>query len=382
MASPTKQSLQSPSHRPSHTTKPDLIPNNSPQIPAKFQLFSKLPIEIRQRIYIFSLPGPRLIPLIYTPPVSTPQPQTVIRYLPPLSPPPPPDIKHSKITTPTPLQPPSLLHVNREARALIHTIYHACLSLSGLSHTQNRSEMLYNTAIDILYFPSLPGYNASWNNFTAIHTLTRPSSLRRTKRLAVSEDAFLEEEKKRWSRRQVDSGTGIGIVGKVDGSDSECRTDGVTIKNLKVFWDVVKRKFKGVEEVWILGAGAENGVLMADFDGFDSFQNWPNTRFGESAAKNMGRMSRNRRLSFEGKVEKAVEVLEDETGWTAPRWRISCCKDEEEEMISLNMEKEMRSGQRDGGKNCLHDQQTSPDFKVIFGDDRRLACKDFRCINE
>ncbi|PVH73529.1 hypothetical protein DL98DRAFT_519856 [Cadophora sp. DSE1049] len=41
-------------------------------------------------------------------------------------------------------------------------------------------------------------------------------------------------------------------------------------------------------------------------------------------------MTRQRRMSFRAKIEGAVSRLEEETGWTAPRWRYFGCEDEEE----------------------------------------------------
>ncbi|PVH67812.1 hypothetical protein DL98DRAFT_523123 [Cadophora sp. DSE1049] len=41
-------------------------------------------------------------------------------------------------------------------------------------------------------------------------------------------------------------------------------------------------------------------------------------------------MTRQRRISFRAKIERAVSRLEEETGWTAPRWRYLGCEDQEE----------------------------------------------------
>ncbi|XMA08534.1 hypothetical protein WAI453_001325 [Rhynchosporium graminicola] len=326
-------------------SEPIEISTRPPQTPTEFHFFSKLPLEIRLRIYTLSLPGPRLIPLIYNAPI-TPSPLTPHhehekryqpRYLspyPPLSPSRTP-VKHSTITSPNlpPLSP--LFHVNFEARAHMYTLYIACLPLSGLSASQAQKQILYNPAIDILFLPSRAGYNASFNNFTAIHTLTSPAALRGIRRLAVSEAVFLEEEKSRWRRTQITLGTGADVdIESEKGDDVRGgRIDGVTGKNLGIFWDVVMRKFTCVEEVWILGGGMEGQGQIPGEDiercgGSDvsgSLESFDDER--------EVRLLRKRRLSFQVKVERAVRTLEEESGWIAPRWRIVGCQDEEGKVL-------------------------------------------------
>ena len=41
-------------------------------------------------------------------------------------------------------------------------------------------------------------------------------------------------------------------------------------------------------------------------------------------------MTRERRMSFESKIERAVSQLAQETGWKAPKWRYLGREDEEE----------------------------------------------------
>ncbi|KAH6701952.1 hypothetical protein BKA61DRAFT_199926 [Leptodontidium sp. MPI-SDFR-AT-0119] len=341
-----------------------------PPAPTEFHLFSSLPLEIRLRIYTLSLPSPRLIPLVYTPPTIQPrqyhsehhhyrqqqdqnQPQQPTSTSTPQTP-----IPH--ITILPYIYPQALLHTTHESRVYIQTLYTPCLPLSdhpstslttfSPDHPHPQPQPLYRPTHDIIHLPSLSGYNASFKNFTAIHTLAATTALKTVRRLAVSEDVFLEEEKKRWrrvelagagsrevevgsSRDRCEKGVGGGVVLGV--GRGEGGIDGVTVRNLEGFWDVVRRKFGGLEEVWILSAGMEGRVLDEEIDG----GGWRLDRvFDGSDVGGGGDMTRKRRMSFEEKVERAVKILEDETGWAAPSWRILGCGGEERDLSSPEME--------------------------------------------
>ncbi|PVH74058.1 hypothetical protein DL98DRAFT_519534 [Cadophora sp. DSE1049] len=342
----------------------------------EFHLFSSLPLEIRLRIYTLSLPNPRLIPLVYIPPstliVASQQHQhqqhnqsVIPSLLPPLH------ITQSTIRTPK-FSPPSLLHTTHGSRAFSLALYIPCLPLCGLPCPPQQT--LYLPTHDIVYFPSLASplplplstfnrdsnLNASFTNFASIHTLAIPLSLMFVRRLAVSEDVFLGVEKGRWRRRgiayahahggrtsstselvmrrELEKGTStvssegsgcVGLLGGTNGGSGKGGIDAITVSNVADFWDVVRRKFQGLEEVWIVGDGTEGRLFEeANMDVCESSRGHTfDERDCERRDGDKNGMTRERRMSFKGKIERAVSRLEEETGWTAPRWRYMGCEE-------------------------------------------------------
>lgn len=134
---------------------------------------------------------------------------------------------------------------------------------------------------DILFFPSLPGYCASFKHYSNIVSLLPASSLAAVSRLAVHEDLFLEEGKRRGS---LDSGVELALgwdigdegangdefggvgeggvrMGNGNGYWTSAGLDEVVEERLFDFWRSVGRKFTGVREVWIVGEGEGGGCF-------------------------------------------------------------------------------------------------------------------------
>jgi len=205
--------------------------------------------------------------------------------------------------------------------------------------------------------------SASFTNFATIHTLATPISLTFVQRLAVSEDVFLEVEKRRWGKMRQRAMMDLGgmVFGGSEkssnilsstraGREGKGGIDAITLSNLSEFWDVVRRKFSGVEEVWIVGEGMEERVLEGDVDdckgnpwgrSFDERSRERRSGDGNGIGNGNGNdnangnangtmMTRERRMSFESKIERAVSQLAQETGWKAPKWRYLGREDEEE----------------------------------------------------
>ena len=109
--------------------------------------------------------------------------------------------------------------------------------------------------------------------------------------------------------------------------------DAITLSNLSEFCDIVRRKFLALEEVSIVGERMENRVLDGDTDNRKeypwgrSFDEGFRERWSDDGSINSNgngtMITRERRLSFESKIERAVSQLEEEIGWSAPRWRYS-----------------------------------------------------------
>ncbi|KAH7360936.1 hypothetical protein BKA65DRAFT_591900 [Rhexocercosporidium sp. MPI-PUGE-AT-0058] len=372
-------------------------PTHQPAPPTEFHLFSSLPLEIRMRIYTFSLPPPRLIPLVYTPPSTTIRPhqsdqlhqshqQQDLQSNAQSKPQPRPVITHRTIAishTPTP--PPALLHTTHESRVYIQAHYQPCLPLSGLSSptfspplSQDlfppQHQQLYNPTSDILHLPPLPGYNASFKNFTSIHTLADRSAMKQIRRLAVSEDVFLEEEKRRWKRVKLADSKEVAGFGNGYGKGSvKSSARGVVLKDGKGRGGI---DVWGLDEVWILGAEMEGRVLKETIHGSEGRSNRVFDGSGLGDGVDMGRK---RKTSFEEKVERCVRVLEEATGWTAPEWRVLGCEDEDRDPPSPGIEAMESSEMREhclGRKDWVHKQQNVPDdFKVEGNGTSRLVSK-------
>ncbi|KAK0124633.1 hypothetical protein ONS95_009580 [Cadophora gregata] len=545
---PRAQQLMSPCASPSLSDSFKAAPK-APTVSPDFYLFSKLPLEIRLKIYTLSLPDPRLIPLVYIPPSiayeqepqqyqyyhqyqhqyqhpNSNQQQNDLQTLPraTYSPSPSPELlprlTHSQILTPTTplITPPTLLHTNQESRTLVRKLYTPCLPLRGLACSAKQT--LYRPSHDILYFPSLPqsppsphsaststststsaststsvsglpspttptsfspslnsfnlnlnpnttpktnsnpyltpnplspttslytlnpNLHASFTNFTTIHSLATPMSLMFIRRLAVSEDVFLEVEKARWMRErqlqlqgcaapsfrhtitttstndspasnasskiQTRSGGAkrgsetAGLVdactrrkiAKVTGARKETSqpntkptaepkpkpktgVDAITLDNLSEFWDAVRRKFWGVEEVWILGEGMESRVLEVEIDGCDQKRRRFSQRDGYGGGNGTGNggfnvnreiMTRERRMSFRGKIGRTVSRLEEETGWVAPTWRYLGSEEDEDEEEEDFSSPRVEVVQEKDGLDCQQFVRTSQ--QVSGGNDK------------
>ncbi|KAI9051615.1 hypothetical protein LZ554_004658 [Drepanopeziza brunnea f. sp. 'monogermtubi'] len=92
---------------------------------------------------------------------------------------------------------------------------------------------------------------------------------------------------------------------------------------LNEFWDVLRCKFPGVREVWILEERAEGRVLREDI-----CASWAGSEQRLGSGSGSGNEDWREDLEgkwtagFEVKVAEAAEALETKTGWVAPPWRL------------------------------------------------------------
>lgn len=235
---------------------------------------------------------------------------------------------------------------------------------------------------DILYFSSLShtGYLASFKHWTNTLSVLPSSTFQDIRRLAVHEDLFLEERKRRSSQDSGlgrEAGTSIGnkwMLGNVESWENEeswrgessggiwgnggmagnrfregwedpNSEDRVVEDRLRDFWRDVRRRFKGVAEVWIVGEGREGDVLSfsslyhpSSFPPNHSTSSFGRGGNGDVKGGNQDMLSSinsnismlvcssnfKRRETFEEKVARVVfeVVLESGNTWMAPRWRV------------------------------------------------------------
>jgi hypothetical protein len=263
----------------------------SPSSPSldTFYLFTQLPTELRLKIYTLSIPDARLVPIRYLSPASTPD-----------------SISHGSCSSPVVI--PSLLHVSREARSIALEFYSLSFRLSGPPTTFLPKIYFSSSQNDVLYFGPKEGYLASFWQFSNVLILVDPNELIKVKRLAVHESMFL-------SRIEA-AGGGRTTSNQVD----------VCLKN---FWELVMRKFQGLESVVIVGSGRELDVLR-EIGGQESWRSWDEGS-GEVVRWDAGWGQKYRRLApveenFHSKVARAVRSLETERNWAAPRWKVLMSK--------------------------------------------------------
>lgn len=161
-----------------------------------------------------------------------------------------------------------------------------------------------------------------------------------------------------------------GVIGGMRGRIGKGGIDAITLSNLSEFWDVVRRKFWGVEEVWIVGEGMERKVLEGDMDDCEE-GSWRRAfdekgcerRRGDGYGDRNG-MTRQRRMSFKAKIEGAVRRLEEATGWIAPKWRYLGCEAEEDDFLRSGFE---TAQSRDclGGDELVHKPQHFPEVNTV-----------------
>ncbi|OAQ95907.1 hypothetical protein LLEC1_06302 [Akanthomyces lecanii] len=139
-------------------------------LPASFSRFSELPPELRLRIWHYSLPGPRIMPIRCG--------------VDPLA----PDSLGSLAaatgcTTTTPN--PTNLHVCAESRAEAIKNYRRCF---GFAHRPGH--VYFNPSRDVLYFGPRKGYMNTETQFRTFMTMCRSSELAAVRRVAVSDAIF------------------------------------------------------------------------------------------------------------------------------------------------------------------------------------------------
>ena len=138
-------------------------------------------------------------------------------------------------------------------------------------------------------------------------------------------------------RREIEKGTStvssggsgcVGLLGGTNGGSGRGGIDAITVSNCTNFWDVVRRKFQGLEEVWIVVEGTKGRLLEANMDvcGSSRGQTFDERNCERRDGDKIG-VTRERRMSFKAKIEREVCRLQEETGWTAPRLRYMGCKE-------------------------------------------------------
>ncbi|CZR54764.1 uncharacterized protein PAC_04648 [Phialocephala subalpina] len=359
-----------------------------------FHYFTHLPTELRLRIYALCLPPPRLVPIHYlsptsfspSPPSSPSRPSSTfpqrkrIRCSSTTTSPPHTTPKREQIGLTSPATIKALFHLCQESRAVATRYYALSFRLAG----SVESKIWFSTLgggrqQDILYFPSLShtGYLASFKHWAKTLSVTSASTFNHIRQLAVHEDLFLEERKRRssqdsglgwegaggwgnltwgnvedWERGQGggDGDGGIWGNGGMAGNGfregwRDSREDRIVEDRLKDFWRGVRRRFRGLEEVWIVGEGREEDILALSqtsslfVPSTGQSSDVAKTSFGEGKQGGQDMLSsinssinllvcRNRnfkgRETFEEKVARVVceVVLESRNTWMAPRWRV------------------------------------------------------------
>ncbi|KAF9871664.1 hypothetical protein CkaCkLH20_10862 [Colletotrichum karsti] len=137
-----------------------------------FHLFSKLPTELRLRIWNFNLPPPRIVPircgaksLSFASHAQTPPPST------------------SGCTSYVAI--PVNLHVCHESRFEALKSYDLCFGM-----TRNPGQIFFDRDHDVLYFGARDGYMASEAQFLTVMSLCDPDDLANVRHLAVNDSLF------------------------------------------------------------------------------------------------------------------------------------------------------------------------------------------------
>lgn len=171
-------------------------------------LFSKLPPELRLRIWSLNLPTSRLIPVNCLTDLSSRAASST---------------KASPgCTSAAPI--PSNLHACSESRAhALDTRYE-----HSLSFARSPPALLLDPRADVLYFPRLDGFMASASNFHAAVTLCAPADLSAVERLALHGDVF---------------GTGTGEA------DDAFYWSGLAIERTVEVLGLVRERLAGVGEI-------------------------------------------------------------------------------------------------------------------------------------
>jgi hypothetical protein len=282
---------------------------------ATFHPFTNLPSELRLKIYILSLPAARLVPLKYFSPTAFSQGHRTR--------------KPFRGCTSTASIPP-LLHVSRETRTLAAVHYNLSFNLAGPPGSF-QPKVWFDTSCDVLFFDHVDGdFLLGFKNFLHCLMVVDRQELAKVKRLAVHIGLF-----------NNDFGGGLmkhGRPGSTAASLAEFR-------RLKEFWDYVKTKFCGVEEVFFVCAGGEENIFSDQCkapvdelevqeeeemgqcrvirDGQKKTFIWDYTGLGER---------------FETKLRRAAKAIQSQSKgegleeWTIPQWWVIDGTTEDEEV--------------------------------------------------
>lgn len=124
----------------------------------------------------------------------------------------------------------------------------------------------------------------------------------------------------------INSGGGavsVGGNGGFGGSAGYWNTDEIIEERLFDFWRSVARKFSGVKEVWIVGAGREQDILTTarEYEGCDESSFWDEDESG-SVGNETGSGVGKQRENFSEMVGRVLDCVEEEMGrrWVVLRW--------------------------------------------------------------
>ncbi|TAQ83570.1 hypothetical protein B7494_g8105 [Chlorociboria aeruginascens] len=176
-------------------------------------------------------------------------------------------MRHTRGCTSTALIP-NNLHVNWEARR--ETLKHYSLSFN-LPHAPEK--IFFDPSVDILYFGEREEGLESFKQFSNTVAMVSAGELSKVRRLAVSEHLF-------W-----------GIDG-LDGSTSVSQT--------KEFWESVRRKFDGLEEILFV-------LTMKTTR--DNMQQFREKRLGQDEL-------------LKARVLDGLDSAGKGQSWTAPSWKV------------------------------------------------------------
>ncbi|CAH0043122.1 unnamed protein product [Clonostachys solani] len=157
------------------------------EAPTTFHLFSKLPAELRLRIWEFNLPAWRIVPLRCGSDISAPPPSS-------LGPDPDDATTNQSLTGSKPAA------IDCSSSALIPANLHTCVEsrTQALSHyslsfsfARQPPHVFFDPRTDILYFgPRHDGYMAANAQFHTAMSLIRPDHLAAARRIAIDDALF------------------------------------------------------------------------------------------------------------------------------------------------------------------------------------------------
>jgi len=163
---------------------------------------------------------------------------------------------------------------------------------------QTPPKIFFRLCDDILYFGYRDGYQASFKHFVNAISLIEKRELGRVRRLAVHEALFLD----------------VGNGGRNNPT--------ITATRLQEFWDVIRLKFASAQEVTVVvsQANAFPTAQLLEPQARNGHASWQ----GQVKHYTSGAVEEN--LSW--KIARAMEDVEQEYGWKAPRWTVTLLRED------------------------------------------------------
>lgn len=321
----------------SPSTAPSITSTFSPQFPR----FTHLPPELRLKIWLLTLPPPRLVPLTYTSTTSTTS---------------PPSSRGCTSRAPIPVA----LHINHESRVLALSYYKLSFGLSGstsISPSPSPSPAIPNPNQTTSSSPSSTLENKIYFSpqrndilFFGLPLSTHHSTLSPSHQPHKNVQQQQQEAIKSFLNACTlvsHTSTGFGSVKRLavpkslfasPPASSPGARGKPTSLHLRIFWERIRRTFTSVEEVLFveraedaLPAFAFNGTGFA-FEGNVDREVWIGNGKGEGLCwpgDELGVWCWDR-VRFGAMVGRVVGCVERECAWVAPRWRVVGCRMREE----------------------------------------------------